>query len=265
MGLKPYAVIALARQEVGYCEKKNGDLKYLYDKSANSGSANYTKYGYEMHKIYPAVMDYPAYWCDCFVDWLFYKAYGISNAKKLLAGDFNDYTVASAQLYKNKNAWKKTPEVGDQVFFWNPSTKKIHHTGLVIEVKNTRFTVIEGNTSNGTAVVPNGGMVCEKSYPIGDDRIAGFGRPGWDKQPDFTPHWVNSNGIWYWRVGEHENYHGWKVINGHWYYFDTDGKMLTGRQEINEKIYFLEESGAYEGSCWKTDNDGAGYRWEVKE
>ena len=44
-------VLSVAEDESGYLEKKNGDLKYLYEKVKNAGSANYTKYGYEMHDI----------------------------------------------------------------------------------------------------------------------------------------------------------------------------------------------------------------------
>lgn len=119
MSFNPQQVIATAKAEVGYLEKKSGNLKYLYDKKANAGSANYTKYGYEMHNLYPEVMDYPASWCDALVDWCFMKSYGVSNARALLGGDFDDYTVASANLYKKKNAWYDDPKEADQIFFKN--------------------------------------------------------------------------------------------------------------------------------------------------
>lgn len=171
-------LISRALAEVGYLEKKNGNTNYLYDKTANAGSANYTKYGKEMHDIYPSVMDYPAYWCDAFVDWLFYKEFGIANAKGLLGGNFDDYTVASAQLYKNKGAWyTKNPKVGDQVFFKNDS--RINHTGLVVAVTSSTITTVEGNTSGASTVVANGGGVCKKSYAISYSRIAGYGRPNY--------------------------------------------------------------------------------------
>lgn len=44
-------IITLALNEVGYTEKKNGNLDYLYTKDQNVGSNNYTKYGYEMHML----------------------------------------------------------------------------------------------------------------------------------------------------------------------------------------------------------------------
>ena len=169
-------VLAIAEAEVGYLEKKSN--ANLYDKTANAGSANYTKYGKEMHDIYPSIMDFPAAWCDCFVDWCFYKAYGVCNAKALLGGNFNDYTPSSAQLYKNKNAWYKTPKVGDQIFFKNST--RINHTGLVYKVDSTYVYTIEGNTSGASGVVANGGGVCKKKYSLSYSKIAGYGRPKYD-------------------------------------------------------------------------------------
>lgn len=258
-------VLTVVNEELGYLEKKDGNLNYLYDKTRNAGDNNYTKYGYEMHKIYPAVMDYPAYWCDAFVDWCFYKAYGIANAKALLCGNFDDYTIASAQLYKNKGAWYQNPEVGDQVFFWN-AKKKIHHTGLVDMVAGNMFTAIEGNTSDATSkVVQNGGAVCRKTYKIGAGCIAGFGRPAYDKQPSFTPHWEHDGTNWYYRIEEGKNAHGWLIVDHHWYYFATDGKLLTGWQQISGDWYYMEKSGPYEGACWHEKPGGTGglERWYV--
>lgn len=171
---EPQKVLDVAMQEVGYIEKKTGDQRFLYDKQTNAGSNNYTKYGYEMHQLYPATMDYPAPWCDAFVDWCFYKAYGMSNAQKLI-GAFDDYTVRSAQLYKGKNAWFAHPAVGDQIFFRN--SYGICHTGLVYNVDRKKVYTIEGNTSSEAGVVPNGGCVRLKSYDIGYSNIAGYGRP----------------------------------------------------------------------------------------
>ena len=49
-------VLSVAEAEVGYLEKKSNAL--LDDKTANAGYSNYTKYGRDMHKLYPAVMDF---------------------------------------------------------------------------------------------------------------------------------------------------------------------------------------------------------------
>ena len=179
-------VINIALNEEGYLEKsKAAYLKnpaVLDKKTEGAGSDNYTKYGRDMHKIYPAVMDFPAYWCDCFVDWCFYMAYGITTAKSLLGGNFDDYTVASATMYQKKNALDAIPLYGSQVFFTNNGkVSGCHHTGLVYKVDNTYFYTIEGNTSSGTAVVRNGGSVAKKKYSIANykNRVL-FGHPKYD-------------------------------------------------------------------------------------
>lgn len=262
-------VIDIAKAELGYLEKKSGDCVYLYEKTDNAGDKNYTKYGKEMHEIYPSVMDYPAAWCDCFVDWCFMQAYGIANAKSLLGGDFDDYTVASALLYKKKNAWKEAgavPEAGWQIFFTNG--KRICHTGIVIayDEEMKRVVTIEGNTSSETGVVANGGCVRQKTYAVDYSMIAGYGVPAYDDGDfAFTPHWVNDSGKWYYRVADGENAHGWQAVNHHWYYFGEKGLMLTGWQEIDGQWFYLEESGGYEGACWHENDrrNGSLERWHI--
>lgn len=171
-------VIDIALSEVGYLEKKSN--KSLDSKTANAGSANYTKYGRDMHKLYPSVMDFPAAWCDAFVDWCFQKAYGVSNAKGLLAGDFNDYTPASAQLYKNKGAWGSEPKIGAQIFFKNSS--RICHTGLVYDFDTKYVYTVEGNTSGASGIIANGGGVCKKKYLRTNSKIDGYGYPKYDTE-----------------------------------------------------------------------------------
>ena len=179
-------VINIALAEVGYLEKskkaytKNQEV--LDSKEDGAGSENYTKYGRDMHELYPAVMDFPAPWCDSFIDWCFYKAYGEADAKALLGGNFNDYTVYSAQLYKNKKAWYTSkPQVGDQIFFKYKG--KICHTGLVYKVSEGYVFTIEGNTSSADGMVVNGGRVNAKKYSLTYTYIAGYGRPKYDDSP----------------------------------------------------------------------------------
>lgn len=285
-GFDRQKVIALARAEEGYLEKsaawwrKHGAAG-LYEKTAGAGSDNYTKYGYEMHKLYPQVMDFPAAWCDAGVDWLFMTAYGVSNAKKLLGGNFDDYTVASAQLYKDKGAWRNggiVPEPGWQIFFKNST--RIYHTGLVLEVVESggkKYVVTwEGNTSSAAGVVANGGCTRIKTYQVDYDRIAGYGVPPYGDAAvkakiEFTPHWIHTeDGSWYYRVAEGQNAHGWHLINGHWYYFDEKGKMLTGLQYIDgfdgPAWYALatrEVSEDFEGACMMSDEAGRLEVWDV--
>ena len=48
-------VLKIAEAEVGYLEKKtNADLD---SKTKNAGYNNYTKYGRDMHELYPSVME----------------------------------------------------------------------------------------------------------------------------------------------------------------------------------------------------------------
>lgn len=182
-------VLSIAMAEVGYMEKSHkaymDDPDILYEKTKGAGSNNYTKYGKEMHKLYPQVMDFPAPWCDAFVDWCFYKAYGVTTAKSLLGGNFNDYTVASCRMYQQKNALFDMPKIGDQVFFTKTNmTAGCYHTGLVYDVDSQYFYTIEGNTSSSKDVVANGGCVAKKKYKLSTYRgKCLFGRPKYDGIP----------------------------------------------------------------------------------
>lgn len=158
------AVIDLALSEVGYHEKASASS--LDSKTANSGSANYTKYGRTMHLVQPSNMDYPAAWCDCFCDWLFYTVFGRDLGKQMLCGDFDDYTVSSAQLYKNAGRWVSVPKKGYQIFFKNSGG--INHTGIVYKVTAGMVHTVEGNSSN---------QVAKRMYDMGDPKIAGYGMP----------------------------------------------------------------------------------------
>ena len=193
MGNYASKVIKIAKAEEGYLEKSAAaykkDPKVLDKKTDGAGKDNYTKYGRDMHKIYPAVMDFPAYWCDAFVDWCFYKAYGVATAKSLLCGNFDDYTVASASMYEKHGALGTTPKYGSQVFFTrNGKVSGCHHTGLVTKVDSTYFYTMEGNTSGASTVVSNGGGVKAKKYKIADYKgKVIFGYPKYDAEPQTKP------------------------------------------------------------------------------
>ena len=61
-------VLSIAEAEVGYLEKSKSayqkDPNVIYSKTEGAGYDNYTKYGKEMHDLYPSVMDFPASYCD---------------------------------------------------------------------------------------------------------------------------------------------------------------------------------------------------------
>ncbi len=255
-------VLKIAADEVGYLEKSatayKKDPSCIDEKTRGAGSDNYTKYGRDMHKVYPAVMDFPAYWCDAFVDWCFYKAYGVTNAKGLLGGNFDDYTVASCQLYKNKKALDTTPTKGSQVFFTrNGQVSGCHHTGLVYKVDKTYFYTIEGNTSGASGVVSNGGGVAKKKYSISayKGKVL-FGHPKYDKNDktsdkpklaDSTPNLKKgSTGTQVRNLQECLNYLGFKGKDGK--ALTTDGDFGTNTEyalRAFQKKYKLSVDGIY--------------------
>lgn len=281
------ALIDVALAEEGYLEKASNSQ--LDSKTANAGYNNYTKYGRDMHNLEPTIMDFPAYWCDAFVDWCFYKTFGDENARNLLCGGFNDYTVASAQLFKNRNRWiTSNPIKGDVVFFKNST--RICHTGIVYKVDSTRIYTVEGNTSGGSTVVANGGAVRCKTYLKTNTSIAGYGRPDYSlavqksdsstmpAKPTYKEGWMKAaDGVRWWYQFSDGSYakddgknNGWYLLNRKWFMFDKEGYMLTGFQTRvnktngkNETFYLRETKDSNEGACMKTDERGAFYVWEV--
>lgn len=170
----PSEVIKVAQAENGYLEKKSDSQ--LDDKTANAGSGNYTRY-WKLMK--PSYQGQP--WCQCFCNFCFVRAFGEKEAKRLLCttGDWSYYTPTSAQYFKDKKQWyTSNPQPGDLIYFKN--TTRIHHVGLVTKVSGGMVSTIEGNTSAGTQVIPNGGGVFNKSYYLNNSNIAGYGRPAWN-------------------------------------------------------------------------------------
>ena len=144
-------LISVAREELGYLEKASNSN--LYDKIANAGYKNFTKYWQD---IKPSWQGQP--WCAVFVTWCFEKAFGKENARKLLKHYPYTYCPQMANLFTlNAN-----PKAGDIVIFYYRG--QFAHTGIVIKVNGDYFETIEGNTNNGSTIVPNGGSVCKKSY-----------------------------------------------------------------------------------------------------
>ena len=176
-------VLEISKAEVGYLEKKSNSQ--LYDKTANSGSNNYTKYWQDIKDW--GLGNYQAqYWCAAFIFWCFVKAFGLDAAKLLLL--HTPYISCATMGTKAKAAGclYDIPQVGDIVLFYNGS--RFSHTGLVYKVDNTKFYTREGNTSGGSAVIANGGGVVEKSYDITASRIVGhkFMRPAYRNSSNNT-------------------------------------------------------------------------------
>lgn len=175
-------VIELAKKEIGYLEKASNSN--LDSKTANAGSGNYTKYARDLYNAGYYNGNKNGYaWCDVFVDWLFFKAFGkkVGQEMQCQTGDLGAGCYYSARYYKNQDRFYSEPKVGDQIFFAD-SDGDAYHTGIVIGVTNSTVTTIEGNTSSASGVVANGGAVAKKSYSRSYSRIHGYGRPKYDPE-----------------------------------------------------------------------------------
>ena len=169
-------VLALAKSYVGYLEKASNSM--LEDKTANSGSANYTifakkyaEYGFGNYQGQP--------WCAVAVTVIFYDALGYEKASKILTP--YAYCPYGVNDWKKRGRWHDpagyTPQPGDIIFFWNGSVST--HTGIVYACSGGRVYTYEGNTAEGNMAIANGGAFCAKSYSMGYSRILGYGNPDW--------------------------------------------------------------------------------------
>ena len=170
--------VSIALGEVGYLEKHTPH--HLDSKLENPGEENYTKYARDMAShlgfYLGSKQGYP--WCDVFVDWCFVEAYGVQNARKLLCQPILSKGAGcrySFEYYREAGRIAFHPQPGDQIFFRREET--ICHTGIVVRVTGDSVYTVEGNTSDEEGVIPNGGCVSEKHYPIDSPSIAGYGRP----------------------------------------------------------------------------------------
>ena len=171
-------VVSIALNEVGYHEKASNYM--LDDKTANSGSANFTKYARDLDSIngfYNGKKQGYAY-CDVFNDWVFVKAFGAELAMKMLyqpsysAGAGCTYSMG---YYKSNNAFSKNPKIGSQIFFGN--SYESTHTGIVVDIENNNVVTVEGNTSDG---------VYKRTYSINNNTILGYGWPNYNLVTKYT-------------------------------------------------------------------------------
>ena len=137
----------------------------------HEGANNKTIFGDTMHAIQPRNMDANAPWCDAFVDFVILQMcrhFGFmeTTARKVLCGDFDDYTYNSVALYKKTGRWSNTPHRGDQIFFGGSG-----HTGMVESVNGGTVHTIEGNKAD---------EVRRGSYSVNSPSIIGYGRPRYD-------------------------------------------------------------------------------------
>lgn len=233
-------VIKIAEEQVGYLEKKSSSD--LDSKTGNAGNNNYTKYARDMNKWVgsPFVDGYA--WCCTFVQWCFVKAYGISEAKKLLGG-WTAYCPTAVSYFKNMGRWfTNNPKVGDQIFFKN-SSGVAGHTGIVYKVDSGYVYTIEGNTSGASGVIANGGGVCKKTYAINYTRILGYGRPNYsaEKNDDIQTASCYSS-----------------VLAGT-YIATTNVNMRVGAGKVKKKITQIKKGESVK--CYGYYNKKGKYKW----
>lgn len=162
-------VLSIAYGQIGY-KAQIGKINKYAEALDKTDAYNTKKNGYD--------------WCDVFVDWCFYSAYGLETMQQLLYQPKNGCGAGcefSAKYFKDNNAFYKEPQIGDQIFFdWN-NDGKADHTGIVYSIEtrsnNQKFVVtVEGNT-NATGESYQNGEVCKKTYSYYSSSIYGYGRP----------------------------------------------------------------------------------------
>lgn len=172
-------VVKIALAEVGYHEKASN--AYLDLATANAGSGNWTKYARDLYNAGYYNGNKNGYaWCDVFVDWCFYKAFGKAEGQMIecQTGDLGAACPYSAEYYKAQGRYDRNPRYGDQVFYQKNGS--LVHTGVVVEVNGSTVVCVEGNASD---------QVKKITYNLSNSYIAGFGHPKYDDttNPNPTP------------------------------------------------------------------------------
>lgn len=107
--------------------------------------------------------------------------------KKLLCGNYSQYTPTGKDYFVKAGRFSSTPSVGDIVYFYSNSLKRVAHVGIVVDLRKSAYRyeirTVEGNTTSGSDFSRNGGCVALKEYSFkiseigGTNRINGFGHP----------------------------------------------------------------------------------------
>ena len=166
-------IVAVALGQIGYKEKASN--KKLDDPAANAGSANWTKYARDLASAgYYNGNKNGFAWCDVFVDWCFFKAYGKDEGQRIQCqtGPYGAGCTYSMQYYQQKGRCDKNPKVGDQIFFRYSGSNGADHTGIVVEVSSSQIVTVEGNSGN---------QVKKNTYARSNSTIIGYGHPLYDE------------------------------------------------------------------------------------
>jgi hypothetical protein len=168
------ALIAAARADVGYLEKASNAL--LDDRTANAGKNNWTKFGawYGLN---------PAPWCAMAVS----RWANLAGIPESVIPKYHSCGVG-IEWFKTRGLFHPsagyTPQAGDIVFFQAGDNR---HTGVVTGFDGAKVHTVEGNTSGGSTMIPNGGGVAAKSYNPSYKLILGYGTPDYGAVPGAGP------------------------------------------------------------------------------
>lgn len=121
----------------------------------NSGETYWRWYGFQNRVS----------WCACFVSWC------ADQCGYLQSGVIPKFSLCSdgVKWFQEKGKFKDgsyVPAPGDIIFFDWKNDGTIDHVGIVVSVKKGIVNTIEGNS---------GDSVRQRSYPVGDDQIYGYG------------------------------------------------------------------------------------------
>ena len=189
MNITAEQIVEKAKSYIGYREKDH-PWANMENFTEDAGDGNFQKFQ-EL-----AGAGNGDQWCQYFVDGVAVEVTGsITEAKKLLCQDDDNkymtgYTPTGASYFKQAGRWHTTPEIGDIIYFYSSSMKRICHVGIVENVspKNKLVYTIEGNTNND-GFTTNGGCVARHCYSYenvgGDNRVNGFGRPRYEVGKQF--------------------------------------------------------------------------------
>lgn len=253
-------LIEKAKYWVGYLEKASNSN--LDDFKENAGYNNYTCFARDYYEHTGNNYQGQA-WCAMFVSEMFVQAYGLENAKKLINGLYS-YCSYGVNQFNQIGQWDTDPQVGDVIFFTNGT--RAYHTGIVYEVSNGYVYTIEGNTSDTSGIIENGGAVAKKSYALTYSKILGYGRPDYLLVEESKAGWVEEDGVVRFYLGDSNTYviNNWYQYQEDWYWFDGAGAMVTEKwYEYQEDWYYLDADGKMvkglvdvEGVWYCTDKDG---------
>ena len=175
-------LLQIATAEIGYREDPPGTNKNKFAADLDANYPGWYYYNGGPHK--KNSFD----WCTIFHDWCFIKAYGETEARKLLyrpkLENYGAGVKYSYNYYKGVGRTGTTPKVGCSVYFTSYKDRRYPtHIGICSGVTASSVTVIEGNA--GT----NSEYVIEKTYDRKNNYIYGYGYPEFDAMPvsDYTP------------------------------------------------------------------------------